>query len=302
MSEVADVSNDKLPLDEVMLAMDVVDTLRHHGKLIEQELNSDFRDEALKAKLRKIYRTQGIEVPDHVLEEGVKALQEDRFSYKPPQRGLATWLAGLYVSRGKWGKLLFGLLAVFVLLWGAYFLLVVRPQAAMPAKIHSSYQALWHTAKSERAKSVIRRINAQAETAVAKGDQKGMEKALSLFEKLKEVLVQQYTLQIVARPGEQSGVWRVPDVNSTAHNYYVIVEPVAPDGDILKVAVTSEETGKETVVSKWGVRVDRDVFERVAKDKRDDGIIQNNILGEKKKGCLVPDYPPHVGGGAITSW
>ena len=302
MSEVIDTGNGKLPLDEVMLAMDVVDTLRHHGKLIEQELNSDFRDEKLKEKLRKIYRTQGIEVPDHVLEEGVKALQEDRFSYKPPQRGFATWLASVYVRRGKWGKWLLGIFAVFLLLWVSYFFMVAKPQADMPGKIRSNYQIAWQSAQSERARNIIKRINAQAQTAVEQGDQKGMKKALSLFEKIKEVLSQQYTLRVVARPGERSGVWRVPDVNAAARNYYVIVEPVAPDGEVLEVEITSEETGKETKVSKWGVRVDQDVFERVAADKRDDGIIQNNILGEKKKGYLFPKYPPHVGGGAITSW
>ncbi len=307
MSEVLTNSEDlagseKQPLDEVMLAMDVVDTLRHHEKLVEHELDSDLRDEKLKEKLRRIYRTQGIEVPDHVLEEGVQALKEDRFSYKPPPEGLATRLARLYISRGRWGKWLLRLFIGFFLVWGIYHFMVAAPRAAMPDRIRSNYQAVWHSAKSDRAKNVIKRIYAQAETAVEKGDQKGMEKALSLFKEVQEVLNQQYSLRVVARPGEKSGVWRVPDVNSSARNYYIIVEPVGPGGKILEVPVTSEETGKKEVVSKWGVRVDRSVFERIGADKKDDGIIQNNTLGEKKKGYLIPEYPAHVGGGAITSW
>ncbi|RUM41979.1 MAG: hypothetical protein DSY70_00235 [Desulfobulbus sp.] len=301
MSEVLS-NSDKQPLDEVMLAMDVVDTLRHQGKLVEQELDSDLRDERLKEKLRKIYRTQGIEVPDHVLEEGVQALREDRFSYKPPPKGVATWFATVYINRGRWGKWLLRLLAAFFLVWGMYYFMVAGPRSAMPDKIKSSYQATWHSAQSERAKNVINRINAEAETAVEKGDQKAMEKALDLFARIKSVLDQQYSLRVVVRPGERSGVWRVPDVNSSARNYYIIVEPVGPGGEILEVPVTSEETGKEEMVSKWGVRVDRRVFERIGADKKDDGIIQDNILGEKKKGYLVPDYSAHVGGGAITSW
>ena len=41
---------------------------------------------------------------------------------------------------------------------------------------------------------------------------------------------------------------------------------------------------------------------RVAADKRDDGIIQNNRLGRKERGYLTPNYSVPTTGGAITSW
>jgi hypothetical protein len=91
-------------LDEVMLAMDVVDTLRRRERLVKRELDAEGREEDLKERLRKIYHAQGIEVPDHILEEGVAALKEDRFVYKPPLEGLGIKLARLYVARGRWGK------------------------------------------------------------------------------------------------------------------------------------------------------------------------------------------------------
>ncbi len=75
---------DKPPLDEMMLAMDVVDTLRRRQRLVEREFDSEGREQDLKQRLRKIYAAQGIEVPDHVLEEGVAALREERFVYKSP--------------------------------------------------------------------------------------------------------------------------------------------------------------------------------------------------------------------------
>jgi hypothetical protein len=56
-----------VPLDEVMLAMDVVDTLRHREELVAQELAGGDRDAAMLERLRRIYAAQGIEVPDHVL-------------------------------------------------------------------------------------------------------------------------------------------------------------------------------------------------------------------------------------------
>jgi hypothetical protein len=292
----------KQPLDEVMLAMDVVDTLRHHEKLVARELDSDTRDEELKEKLRRIYRTQGIEVPDHVLEEGVQALREDRFSYRAPKKSFGNRLAQIYVTRDRWGKWFIGMVAVCLLALVAYQLMVAGPRSAMPDKIRSSYQAVWHDAKSEKARNVVKRINAQAETAVQDGNQKEMEKALASFDQLKQLLDQEYTLRIVARPGEPSGVWRVPDLNTNARNYYLIVEPVAAGGEILQVPVMSEETDKQTMVSKWGIRVEENVFQRIAADKKDDGIIQNNTLGTKKKGYLDPSYVIPISGGAITSW
>jgi hypothetical protein len=45
----------KAPLDDVMLAMDVVDTLRHRQDLVVRELDADTREKNLVDKLREIY-------------------------------------------------------------------------------------------------------------------------------------------------------------------------------------------------------------------------------------------------------
>src|SRR5690625_1281638 len=86
----------RAPLDDVMLAMDVVDTLRHREALIERELGSAERDEQLIERLRKVYASQGIEVTDEILKEGIAALKEDRFVYRPPPRSAATRWAHVY--------------------------------------------------------------------------------------------------------------------------------------------------------------------------------------------------------------
>ncbi len=80
------------PLDEVMLAMDVVDTLRHRQDLVTRELDGTAREGQLIERLREVYRQQGIEVPDHILKEGVSALAESRFVYDPPPPGFNTSL------------------------------------------------------------------------------------------------------------------------------------------------------------------------------------------------------------------
>lgn len=84
--------------------MDVVDTLRHREQIVERELNRDDHDQALIARLKGIYAEQGIDVPESVLAEGVAALREDRFAFKPPAPGLSLKLARVYVRRGLWLK------------------------------------------------------------------------------------------------------------------------------------------------------------------------------------------------------
>jgi len=116
------------PLDEVMLAMDVVDTLRHADRLVERELTSDERDRQLKERLREIYSSQGIDVTDRVLDEGVAALKEERFVYKPAAPGLARSLALFWVHRAYWGRRLLVGAAALALLFGAYRVFWQLPQ------------------------------------------------------------------------------------------------------------------------------------------------------------------------------
>jgi hypothetical protein len=82
----------------------------------------------------------------------------------------------------------------------------------------------------------------------------------------------------------------------------LIVEPVAPDGSKLSLPIRNEETGATEVVSKFGVRVPEATFEAVAQDKRDDGIVQNNRFGLKRRGHLAVDYQMPFEGGFITKW
>ncbi len=91
-------------LDEVMLAMDVVDTLRHQQDLVEHALSEELRDAALITRIRTIYANQGIEVSDAIIAEGVEALKKDRFNYQPPPPSFRIRLARLYVRRGTWAK------------------------------------------------------------------------------------------------------------------------------------------------------------------------------------------------------
>lgn len=285
-----------------MLAMDVVDTLRRKKRLVKQELDVAGREQDLKQRLRRIYAAQGIEVTDAILDEGVAALNEDRFVYRPPPESFGVKLARVYVRRGVWGRWVLGALAVLAIGLVAWQMLVVAPRAALPRDLAAAHAEVVALAERDGADQQADGLLASARQALRNGDGGRARALLRELQQMRDQLAATYSIRIVNRPGERSGVWRVPDVNRAARNYYVIVEAIAPDGRRLRVPIKSEETGDIEPVSQWGVRVDQRVFDRVRADKQDDGIIQQDILGRKLPGRLEPDYSVPTTGATITSW
>ena len=416
----------KIDLSEVMLAMDVVDTLRHQRSLVERELQSEDREADLIEKLRKIYTDQGLEVSDEVIAEGVKAMREERFAYHPPPGGLKTTLARMYVNRGRWAKRSMWLLVAVAAVWAGYRYLLVMPAErgrsrlaqelktqvsgqqerivtlkerisattgeleeslqSVPASVlpparrlsDGARQSLASAARQLEAaeklgpvagidpnnletyatkiqqrlaerKGIIDRAQAELESALAanrsirslgtefndldllraealkaarekgvaekiealynnalsavkSGDLETAKTARNALQYTRDMLGQEYTLQIVSRPGSPSGVWRYPVDSRTARNYYLIVEAVSPSGQRLKLPITSEEDGKVRALSEWGLRVEPQVYEQVSQDKQQDGIVNRKIVGFKKRGYLTPEYSIATTGGTITEW
>jgi hypothetical protein len=302
------------PLDEVMLAMDVVDTLRHRQDLAVRELGTDAKERQLIDKLREIYHDQGIEVPDHILKEGVAALQESRFAYDPPPPGLGTTLARLYVGRKRWGKPVAGALLALLVLGVGYFGVwqpyqngvaeAARIELAegLPAQMDALYQTIFEETKVQQAVVKAEALRARGKAFAAEGNRTGAEAAVSDLTALRDQLRQEYTLRVVNRADVQSGFWTFPEINTEATNYYIVVEALDTDGNALSLPILNEETGATEVVSIWGVRVPEVVYDGVAADKRDDGIIQANEVGRKSDGFLEVEYNMPVLGGAVTRW
>ena len=416
----------KIELSEVMIAMDVVDTLRHQRSLVERELHAEDREAELIEKLRKIYAGQGLEVSDGVIAEGVKAMREERFAYRPPPGGVNTTLARLYVNRGRWAKRALWLLIIVAAVWAGYRYLYVMPAErgrsrlvqelksqvagqqerivtlteringltgeleealqSVPASVlpparrlsDGARQSLASAArelgaadklgpaagidpnnletyatkiqrrlaeqkgiidraqndlegaqaaigsirslgtdfkdleslrvealKAVREKGVAQKIDAlynNALSAVKSGDLETAKTARNALQYTRDMLNKEYTLQIVSRPGTPSGVWRYPVDSRTARNYYLIVEAVSPSGQRLKLPITSEEDGKVRSLSEWGLRVEPQVYDQVRQDKQQDGIVNNKVVGFKKRGYLTPDYTVATTGDTITEW
>ncbi len=301
-------------LDDVMLAMDIVDTLRHREKLIDRELSAEAREEKLVGRLKEIYSAQGIDVPDRILADGVKALEEKRFSYEPPKNSFAVGLAKFYIARNRWlppVAVIVGLAAFVTAIWELGF---EGPREAkaretqieltrtLPNALTSARDDALAAADTDTARARIETAYQGGVAAAADGDADAARGAVSDLGKIERLLAQDLDIRIVSRPGTFSGVFRTHDDDPSLRNYYLIVEAVDGRGDAQSVEIASEEDQRRDWVESWGLRVPEDEFNRVAADKADDQIIQNAIIGEKPRGALTPEYAIETPGGAILEW
>jgi hypothetical protein len=293
------------PLDELMLAMDVVDTLRHRELMLEREVTADDRDQQLLVRLREIYTAQGITVTDDVLEQGVKALREERFVYTAPAPSFGRSLALLYVSRRHWGKWVgaaVGIIAGAVLALTLHEVIQSRTTAALPGELQSAYQVIVGETGDPKALEQAQQALSEGQAALSHRDYGGVGTAVGELRGLDARLEQQYELKIVSRPRERSGFERIADDNPSGRNYYLVVEAIAPNGAPLTIPIRNEEDGRTVPVRKWALRVDEATYERVKADKLDDGIIENAVVGAKRRGELDPEYTVATTGAAITKW
>jgi hypothetical protein len=367
-------------LDDVMIAMDVVDTLRHREDLVHRELNEEGREAELIARLRKIYSDQGIAVSDRLLADGVKALKDSRFVYAPAPRGWRRSLFTLWARRATYAKVTGVATAVLLAGWIFYDRMVAAParlgaeqtriefSQTLPKALQQAHADVVAVAAADpiakqkadalladgtralrdRDRAGVLKANAQlaalreqfrgaqaagqslrqvhaevlaiavdnaakqkasallehGERLARAGDKAGADKAAADLQTLKVDLAREYALIIVSRPGEPTLVRRRPprSTGSDARNHYVIVEAVAPDGSKLSLSIRSEEDGTTKTVTKFGMRIPQEVYEAIAKDKRDDGIVQRNRFGVKRRGVLEVEYLMPFEGGYITSW
>ena len=300
-------------LDDLMLAMDVVDTLRHQQTVATRELDEDGRKADLVERLRKLYAGQGIQVSDRIIEDGVKALDESRFTYKPTPPSLGRTLATLWVMRRTWGLAIAGVVLASGIAIGGYSYFVVggarrAAEAAhveitttLPAQIAKLARTARDEATAPDATARAAALETAGKAAVARADTPAAKATIADLDKLIVALRETYQVRIVTRPNVKSGVWRLPP-GRQSRNHYLIVEAIGPDGRALERSVTSEETQVTKTVTLWGQRVPQATFDRVAADKRDDGIIENAGLGEKRRGELAVKWNMPVDTGTITEW
>ena len=202
-------NTEKIELNEVMLAMDVVDTLRHQQSLVDRELGVDDHDQALISKVRKIYADQGLEVSDGVIASGVKALREERFTYIPPKKSFQLTLAHLYVHRGRWAKRGAVLVAALLVVYLVYQFAVVAPQKRNRQKAAQAINLRIDRQRDQIivAKERMARLNQSVIKAKEAGSRKASVAARGLFDQAaRDISAAQEKIQALEKLGIKTRV------------------------------------------------------------------------------------------------
>lgn len=172
----------------------------------------------------------------------------------------------------------------------------------LPDTLHAALDSIRQSAKEEEAKTLASQYYTDAMASLTAGDIAAAKLSYEMLEALREQLGASYRLRIFSDGDEYSGIWRVPDQNPDAKNYYLIVEAIGSNDQPLSLPILNEEDGKVYRVKKWGLRVSQALFKKVGADKQDDGIIQMRELGHKARGYLEPELSIQTTGATITSW
>lgn len=162
-----------------------------------------------------------------------------------------------------------------------------------------------HIGRIARKSEVVeeaRRIANTGNAALKSGDADGAIKSATDLRKIVNRLSENFEIRIVARDGIPTGVSRIPDWDSDAERFYIVVEAVDADGGLITREIISEETGLETAVTRWGQRVSVQIYEEIRSDKMDDGTIQKSVLGSKLFGDMEIEWRNGVENGMITDW
>ncbi len=291
-------------LQEQMGAMALIDEMRHRQMVVQDHLDLPRRREEVARRILEYYRSRNIAVDDAMVEQGVRAYFDKRLSYEAPPAGkLSDLFVRTYISRASWLKpVLTGIAALALLAGGGYAVQQAQErqvQARLAAQASELEQIGARIRQAEQGFQAmqlppadtqqVQALVAAADNAVTGGDAAAARSALEQLEATLEFAKTPLSINVVDRPGAQTGVARRYGAGGGTA-WYLIAEAVDPTGRVVPVAVTSAESGEKQLVSQFGVRVSQDVFERTRADKAEDGVVNEKTLGTKPANALSVRY------------
>jgi hypothetical protein len=148
---------------------------------------------------------------------------------------------------------------------------------------------------------VHKRLLARLDEVRAEGDANGVKSAKAELDMFEATLDTPIEFRIVDRSGEKPGFWRTLVNDAKTKQFFVVVEAVV-DGKAVNWAVRDADTGKVVSRERFGLRVDEKTFSGLSADKKDDGRIDNMVVGLKPVGRITPVWSIKTDGETITGF
>lgn len=171
----------------------------------------------------------------------------------------------------------------------------------LTAAIHSSVAETKSLGVAGEDLVEVTTVENEAITALRKLDVAAAELRIEQLSTFHEMAATPLRLEIVSRSGVKSGVERTYN-ESGGKAWYLVVEAHKPDGEVMPILVKSAESGQQTMTKLFAVRVPQEVYQRVKQDKKDDGHIDDVLVGNKPVGRLHFDFTKPAQPEYILEW
>lgn len=286
-------STDDLALNEMLQILDAASTLRKERTKASLALEDHETKRMLRDRLLEAARVSGDRVTDAEVEAAIERYYATLHAFEPAETGWATWVAHLYIRRGRIAAIGGGILVWVGLVWWL-FLSGSGPFSSSGREARALRSAMESVVSSHTeltALAIDPGVDAQLDQTLRRARE--LEEARSVDElqqleadlnELGQQLRREFRLMVVSEPGEFSAVIR--DFDGELSGHYLIVEAEGPDGKPVRLPVRSAEFDRVRIVSRWGEWVPEAVYDRILADKRADGIVDERLVAEKERGRL----------------
>lgn len=150
------------------------------------------------------------------------------------------------------------------------------------------------------ATSLINTNLIQAQNALEQNDFKLLNNKVEFVNKVIKYIEADITFKINQKP---SGIERKNNDNPNIKNHYLIVNSIDSSGLPIEAFVNNYETKNDIWTTKFGVYIDNETYQKIKQDKIKNGVISNDIVGNKPSGqfsisySLIPNTSNY-----ITEW
>jgi len=315
---------DSLSVAEMLRIMDVATTLRLDRELVEEQLNVEQLKERLKERMLAASKVTGESVTPEEVDLAIRQYYAKLYTFHEPKMSFRVALAHAWVRRRELLIKSGLLLTACALGWW----LIFSPSAPLAASGRAHRKAGQITAEIAKRAEVVRatahdpkvapevaRLVSEADAYRKRDDVKGLESIRNDLEDVKSKLGEEYAVIAVPQDTKQgrnrSTVVRYPPDNNgkLIKAYYLFVQARKADGKPIPRRIHNSEIAVDEDVTTWAEQIPEAVYERLAKDKREDGILNETAFAVKRKGELneevtMPgaDGKPLARMGQITRW
>ncbi len=308
----------QLSLPELIRIMDVATTLRKEQEVVEEQLNIDQIKVRLRERLLEAAQVAGEPITAEQIDAAIENYYDKLHEFEEPPWSFSVLMAHLYVRRVTITKWIVGIAGVLALTWGLLASGFLPGEARTRAEIDRLTTAIETRAAAVRVLSAeevvsgdIDKLLAVAQSHREQQDPAKLDEVLQEVSTLQQQLEAEYEIVVASEAGQASGIDRyyTDENGERVSGYYLIVEARAADGQPVGVQILNRETGKMETRSRWAELVPQEVYERIAKDKQTDGVVDERVFASKQRGELEPEVrmaneAGQVLGrqGQITSW